>query len=477
MIRWLAFILIFACSAVAQDDARSIQNRALEAFDGGDYSLAEALLTEQIGLTPSDFVPYYNLACALSMQGRTDDAMHSLLDAVEHGFADIVQLQRDHYLENLRSHAQFQPLIDRWDAVLKARADAEMKHLRSTFKTGYLFDRDDRLRAVFACGYSQETFDSARAEMDKVSRYAATVFGDDFAQAQAGDAWFSVVLPNREHFIGWAVKTFGSSAVSGSQGIGGQYDHDRKQLVAQDLGSTLRHEYFHALHWRHATRLGQQHPTWIMEGMACLVEDLEPINGRLRPVPSWRTNIAKRIARIGRTPKIEKFAAAPRKIFLKGRPMAHYAQARAFFMYLDDQGKLGDFYDHYIEHYEQDPTGAESVRAVLGQPWKQINRDYRLWLMDLEEVPESIEPGMASIGIAIEPGAGDGPVVAEVILKRSGLNLMLGDVITGIDGRPTRDMAELVRVLSDYSPGDTVEISYRRRAQHGSTHIALVEKK
>jgi len=477
MIRLLACILIFAAPVFAQDDARTLQKQALEAFAAGDYAQAETLLIEQIELTPRDFVPYYNLACALSMQKRTDDAMQSLMDAVEHGFADVVQLNRDHYLENVRTHEQFQTLIDRWDDVLAARADAEMNQLQSAFKTGYLFDRDDELRAVFACGFSQETFDSARGEMTKVDRYAASVFGDDFAAAQPGDAWFSVVMPNRKDFIGWAVKTFGPGAVSGSQGIGGQYSHDRKQLVAQDLGSTLRHEYFHALHWRHATRLGQQHPTWIMEGMACVVEDLEPINGRIRPVPSWRTNMTKRLARAGRTPKIEEFAAAPRKIWLKGRPMAHYANARAIFMYLDDQGRLGDFYAHYTANYAEDPTGAESVRVVLGQPWKQINRDYRLWLGDLEEVPVTIERGMASIGIAIEHGAGDGPIVAEVISRRSGLSLMLGDVITGIDGRPTRDMAELVRVLSDYDPGDTVEISYRRRDQHGSSEITLIEKR
>ena len=68
--------------------------------------------------TPDDFVPYYNLACALSMQGKTDEAMLSLIDAVEHGFSDVVQLQRDHYLTSLRTHERFQNLIDRWDAVL-----------------------------------------------------------------------------------------------------------------------------------------------------------------------------------------------------------------------------------------------------------------------------------------------------------------------------------------------------------------------
>ena len=475
MIRWLVMLALLTPAAAAQD-AREIQKRALEAFAAGEYSEAETSLHEQIELDPNDFVPRYNLACALAMQERTDEAMHALVGAVERGFTDIVQLERDPYLANLRADERYRNLIEQWEDVLAARADAELRQLQGVFKNGYLFHRDDTLRAVFACGYASKTFESARSEMRRVDEFAADRFGEAFAAARPNDAWFSVVLPNRRDFEGWVLKTFGPGAMTGLQSIGGQYSHDRKQLVAQDLGSTLRHEYFHALHWRHATRLGQKHPTWIMEGMACLVEDLEPVNGRLTPVASWRTNIAVRLARLGRIPDVEEFARAPRRIWLKGRPMAHYANARAFFMFLDDRGKLGEFYEHYTANYAEDPTGAESVRAVFGGDWKQINRDYRLWLRGLETAPESIEPGMASIGIAIEAGAGDGPVVAEVISRRSGLNLMLGDVITGIDGRPTRDLAELVRVLSDYVPGDTVELSYRRRDAHGTTEVTLIEK-
>jgi S1-C subfamily serine protease len=57
-----------------------------------------------------------------------------------------------------------------------------------------------------------------------------------------------------------------------------------------------------------------------------------------------------------------------------------------------------------------------------------------------------------------------------------GRSLVKGDVITAINGRPTREMAELVRVLSQFSPGEAVEVSYRRGSRHGEVSVTLVTK-
>ena len=87
----------------------------------------------------------------------------------------------------------------------------------------------------------------------------------------------------------------------GAPGIGGYYERDRKRLVSQDIGPSLRHEFFHVLHWRRMDRTGQQHPYWVMEGFATLVEDIEADgSGGISVVPSWRTNIVRRLERAGR---------------------------------------------------------------------------------------------------------------------------------------------------------------------------------
>jgi S1-C subfamily serine protease len=52
--------------------------------------------------------------------------------------------------------------------------------------------------------------------------------------------------------------------------------------------------------------------------------------------------------------------------------------------------------------------------------------------------------------------------------------LKTGDVITAIDKKPTRDIADLVRVLSEYKPDDEVSVSYLRKGAPGEARIKLV---
>ena len=83
----------------------------------------------------------------------------------------------------------------------------------------------------------------------------------------------------------------------------------------------------------------------------------------------------------------------------------------------------------------------------------------------------------------VEQGDGDGPVIVEIPPDVRGkpnparqAGLRIKDVITAIDGKPTRDLNELVRVLGEHQAGDVVEISYRRGKIHGSTRVALVQR-
>jgi S1-C subfamily serine protease len=54
---------------------------------------------------------------------------------------------------------------------------------------------------------------------------------------------------------------------------------------------------------------------------------------------------------------------------------------------------------------------------------------------------------------------------------------MPGDVITAIDGKPTRDIAELVRVLGAMRVGDDVKVEYRRGRRAGAADVVLTPKR
>lgn len=462
--------------------AQELGDRAIAAFAQGDYQRAEELLLDQLELDPNNFVPMYNLSVARAQQGDLDEATDFLANAIEHGFTDFRQLETDPHMAAVRGTEFYRRLSANWDEVLDARGEAHFERIRHDYARGYLHDRDERVRVSFAVAVDETTYRTVRAELDLLTAWALEHVFRDLREPAMGatDPWAVVIVPSERDFREWAIGMYGPSAVlSDFHRVGGSYSHDRKELVAMDLGGTLRHEYMHLLHWRSNSRAGQVHPIWIQEGVCSLAEDFDVRGGRLEITPNWRTNMVKRLAEARRLPSLDRLARMSRGDFAGSRPLANYAHARAFFLYLDSIGKLGDWYAHYVERYEEDPSGLESISTVLGKPIDAIDADFQAWLLALPEVAEARSDGTisgltASLGVQLDPGTGDGPVVQR-IMSRSTRNagVRTRDVVTAIDGRPTRDMNEFVRVLGEYAPGQTVTVSVRRRTRHETIEVVL----
>lgn len=496
LVLWLAAL---CCPVMAQADpgarprnpeavqaqAADLQARAIAAIEAGDYKAAEGLLRQQVALQPDTYVPRYNLACVLSLQGELAAAGDMLVSAVERGFVDVYQLRRDEDLAALRGEAVYRQLLDNWPAILDRHLEANLAQVLRVVEgsaAAYVTTRDERIRVAWVSAMDATSFEQARREIETLHDWGIkAVFSDLADPAQARhDAWVVVVLPSPRDFLRWTVATLGPAAATGQAGIGGLYDHDLRRLVAQDLGATLRHEFFHVLHWRSMTRLGQAHPIWIQEGLCSLVEEYETEDGGIRPVASWRTNIVKRLLASGRLQPLRRLASMPREHFTGGTALANYAQARAVFLFLHERGKLGAWYRAYTESFSDDETGLGAMERVLGKPLEEIEREYREWVRGLPQVAEQIRPGAASLGVDVDPGSGDGPVIVNIPGERRAAirdaGLRTGDVITAINGRPTRDLNELVRVLGEHQPGEEVEVSYRRGRAHGTARVALTAR-
>jgi hypothetical protein len=456
-------------------------DQAAEALNAGAWAKAEELLRRQLVLQPGNFVVLYNLACTRALQDDPKGAADLLVQAVEHGFSDLRYMDRDPQLKAARDEPAYKAIRANWPEVLRRQCENNLADARTLFKKGYDESRDQRLRVAYLSAFNPKSFESAKAELSRIADWANThLFTTLLDQTQAAqDAWVVVVLPSKPDFTRWATMSYGSGAVQGTSMIAGAYEHDRKRLVAMDLGATMRHEFLHALHWRHATRLGQMHPVWILEGLGTLVEDYDLDQaGRLVPATSWRTNTVKRIEKLGKLTPIETLAAMKTAQFSSQRPLANYAQARAVFLYLSQKDQLAPWYAYYTTHYLEDPKGVKALEAVLGKPIEEINKDFRAWVRALPAVPEEIKPGMASLGVEVDAGNGEGPVIASIPrLPGGGVSpLKLGDVLTAIDDKPVRDIAELVRVLSGYKPGDRVEVAYRRGKLLGEAPVVLVKR-
>lgn len=475
-----ACLLLLSCAATGQDerpDLEALSTQAVEAFSSGDLDGAADALQQLLDADPGNFVHYYNLACVRSVQGEAEAAAELLVQAVERGFTDIRLLRHDESLAAARETTTLQRLIANWPAVLERRIDTDLERIRERYGGRYFYEKDPELRLAFASAYDQHTLAEVHEEIRRVHAWAMEhIFGGVHEElAGEDDAWVLVVLPTQQDFRVWAAQHYGAAARGSTQAVGGHYSHDEKQLVTMDLGATLRHEYLHVLHWRSNTRKGQLHPAWVQEGLCSLIEDYDlGEGGELIPVESWRTNQARFLAETGHLLHIRDLCSLPRRRFTATRPLAQYAQSRVLFLFMHREGKLRDWYTHFVEHYRDDPTGLASIEAVFGEDADAVNKRYADFCRNLPEVPEEVKRGMASLGVEIDAtGTGEGLRIAGFVRRGDAGDLKMGDIITHINRRPVRDYWELIRVLTSYEPGDTVTVSYRRVRLHRETEVTL----
>ncbi|HBS29315.1 MAG TPA: hypothetical protein DEB06_07655, partial [Phycisphaerales bacterium] len=417
----------------------------------------------------------YNIACAQAMLGRTDEAAASFYNAVASGFVDFFHAARDPHLEPIRGHPRYGAVMGGWGKILDARGEADLRAAEGALGRGYTSARDEGLRLSFLHALAGDSFDAARREMERVGAWGdAEVFPAGWREQPSArpDPWVLVLLPTARDF----------AALVPFDGIGGYFDRGRKRLIAQDIGATLRHEFFHVLHWRHMDRLGQRHPYWIMEGLASVLEDLdEGPDGGIAPAPSWRTNIVKRLERAGRLIPLSRLATMPRAAFVGDRSRANYGQSRAVFMFLLSEGKLREWYARYCAGFDDDPTGLAALEGVFGTPLKEIEGRFRAWARGLPEVGETLRPAPVWLGVEVANGPGDGVVVVGSgagarVRAEGGESLRKRDVVTSLDGQPVRSVDDLERLLTDRQAGERVELEVRRGTRGLKVTVVLTDR-
>jgi len=477
--------LVVACAAHAQPDttgmnAGELERAGIAAFESGNLDDADAYFRAQAEQLPDSFVPFYNLAAVESLRGNPTAAEQHLSKAIAMGFSDLRTLKRDPHLDALRDRQLYKQVTERWQELLDARRASDTAFGNHLVPRNRESRTIERWKLELISTHGPVATDQSEAELNLLIDWSTKHFFPATANPNAltDDPWIMVILPDRAEFARWAIATFGPGARAGISSIGGAYDHNRRRLVAQDLGATLRHELIHVLHWRDMSRLGQEHAAWIQEGLASLVEDYDLEGTELVPAPSWRTNIVKRQLDIHRLSPIAELANTRMDRFVASRPLAKYAQSRAVMLFLYDRDKLDAFYATYTRTFDDDPTGLLALQQTLGLEQPEIEEQYRDWLRALPTVAETGTDLPATLGIKIENGTGDGVRVSDLppgSRKRTGLRV--GSFITHINDRPTRDLQELIRVLSDYMPGETVTLTHRRGRVYSTSDVELLPRK
>lgn len=178
-----------------------------------------------------------------------------------------------------------------------------------------------------------------------------------------------------------AERIYGDKNVS----VYGYYKPDKRALVMNLAtgGGTLIHELTHAL----AVYDFPGQPDWFNEGLASLYEQStwtgQGEKQQLVGMANWRLPklqeaiTAKQLPSLTTLMKDNDFRGAA-----MGR---NYAQARYLCMYLQEQGKLGEFYRRYRDNRLNDPHGVASLEKTIGAAaMATLDADYQKWVLTLK---------------------------------------------------------------------------------------------
>ena len=120
-------------------------------------------------------------------------------------------------------------------------------------------------------------------------------------------------------------------------------------------------------------------PSWFNEGLASLYEQPSERKGRIVGLPNWRLPNLKKEIKAKTLPKLSKLIGTTRDQFYEANYDA-YAYARYLVYYLQEQGKLQEFYKKFLAD-KKDLTGATALEAVLGEDLDTFEPKWRKWVL------------------------------------------------------------------------------------------------
>ncbi|MFZ9364238.1 MAG: hypothetical protein ACO25T_11475, partial [Arenimonas sp.] len=207
-------------------------------------------------------------------------------------------------------------------ATGSAETRAIFERMVSKYGAGLRFGTDESLKLVFAAALDDESFAEMNQALTAHQRaLQAALFTHGPTQHLA------VVVPAR-----WA-----------NPKVTGHFYGDR--VDAASIGRNLRHEFTHALHWADQQSRRQEHPVWLMEGLASLFETVR-FDQQL-PAARLDHRLAGLLAQLENksTLSFSAMMALERRKFTS----RHYAQAAYMLRYLHAAGRRERYYQVYVQ--------------------------------------------------------------------------------------------------------------------------------
>ena len=433
-----------------------VHREAMAHFKKKEYARAIARYGRILASEPHDRIALYNTACAHALLGQTKDAIRFLVRSAEAGFVDFGHIERDPDLESLREEPAYGALLARREELVRMATDKAVERIteqlerRKIDASAYRTLFDPERRFVYVHARDEEDI---RVIRDGLEDYAEHQWEALF-QNKPGSPVYIVLLTRED-----------SRKVLGRR-IGGFFQRAANVLFCGDIAahkltrtSVVVHEFTHALHFADQGVRRQQHPIWLVEGLATLFESSDLTkDGRYVPRHNQRLAVIQEAVRGNRSLPWTSIVRFNQLQFMRAARVC-YAQARYMLLYMYEKGLLKPFYDEYTEAagYESDRTAREAFEIVFGKPMATIESDWKDWLL------AQTVPPIPFLGVGSRE-EGKRLFVTEV-MKGSGAEkagLKKGDHLVALDGTNLNNRDRLLEAIGEHDVGDEVELVVMR---------------
>ena len=160
----------------------------------------------------------------------------------------------------------------------------------------------------------------------------------------------------------------------------GYYSPDDNALV-MNIGpgaGTLSHELVHP----YIEANFPAAPSWFNEGLASLYEQPREREGHMWGTTNWRLPGLTKMIKAKTLPSVKTLLSTTRDGFYEAE-YDSYAYARFLCQYLQDHGKLRDFYKKWVAD-AKDTTGHAALEAVLGMELSAFDPIFQKWALSLK---------------------------------------------------------------------------------------------
>lgn len=158
----------------------------------------------------------------------------------------------------------------------------------------------------------------------------------------------------------------------------GYYSSDDNALI-MNIGpgaGTLSHELVHP----YIEANFPDAPSWFNEGLASLYEQPREREGHMWGTTNWRLPGLTAMIKKGTLPSLKTLLSTSRDEFYEAEFDA-YAYARFLCQYLQDKGKLREFYRAFL--VDKDHTGVAALEKIVGKSLEDFQPEFNRWALSL----------------------------------------------------------------------------------------------